>query len=122
MPQHEAMVLKVVNCARCGLIHDAVKFVPFGANSPPNYTHWATCPVSRCPILMRVEPDDDPASLDDIQLARDIQDPDMPPLTTGDLRWWETHTFGKWFGWAAGAVVVAVFVGCLALVLWSKWR
>lgn len=49
-------------CARCGLNHTGLVWVPF--SRPPTgpdgvvWTHWAICPVSGDPILMRREPDE----------------------------------------------------------------
>lgn len=43
----------VVNCARCGGLHDGVVFVPF--NRPPDeISHWAPCPKTGEPILFRI--------------------------------------------------------------------
>jgi hypothetical protein len=53
-------------CARCGQDHGPIDFDRF-INPPPNVTHWAPCPATGEPILLRlvdhagdvVEPDAD---------------------------------------------------------------
>ena len=44
----------VVNCARCGGLHDAVIFIPF-RNPAGDSTHWAMCPSTDEPILFHVK-------------------------------------------------------------------
>lgn len=44
----------VVCCARCSRDHLGLAFLMF-KNPPPNHTHWATCPETDEPILMRIE-------------------------------------------------------------------
>lgn len=56
-PAQDPQIVKtpVRNCARCGGNHD-LAFQPL-TNPPASYTHWAPCPTSGQPILMRVEDD-----------------------------------------------------------------
>lgn len=49
-------VERLTNCARCGENHDrGLCFVPIVGTPIPGATHWATCPATGQPILMRVE-------------------------------------------------------------------
>lgn len=49
--------ISVNKCARCGEDHEDLRFAEFGLpidpDSPNTLTHWATCPVSLDPILLR---------------------------------------------------------------------
>lgn len=54
------MIVKVYSCARCTRDHSDIEFKPFHLNtiSDPSgdYTHWAACPISNEPVLLRVTP------------------------------------------------------------------
>lgn len=43
---------KITNCARCGGTHPEVYFWKF-ARPPKSHSHWAICPKTHQPILMR---------------------------------------------------------------------
>lgn len=49
----------VMSCARCGQDHDELEFKPCKRGPIPTATglatHWATCPETGDPILMRIE-------------------------------------------------------------------
>jgi hypothetical protein len=45
-------------CARCGGDHDQLRFMVLGGHE--RYTHWAICPVSTQPILLRFDLDPPP--------------------------------------------------------------
>ena len=47
------LLINVRKCARCGGDHDRVGFKPF-TNPPRRFSHWAHCPKSGEPILMRL--------------------------------------------------------------------
>ncbi len=57
----EPLVTTIANCARCGGLHNDLAFSPF-TNRPPRYTHFAACPENGEPILLLIEPDDEPAA------------------------------------------------------------
>jgi hypothetical protein len=49
--------LSVGNCARCGKKHRPLMFKKFKrqTQSEPPSTHWAMCPTTKEPILMRFD-------------------------------------------------------------------
>ena len=47
--------IQVGNCARCGGYHDKVEFRPFKNGSIRDLSHWAMCPTTVEPILMRIQ-------------------------------------------------------------------
>jgi hypothetical protein len=53
------ITVDVENCARCGLDHKSLNFVPlFRPVEFENeiiYTHWRACPTNMQPILLRIE-------------------------------------------------------------------
>ena len=50
------LVESLTNCARCGQDHDrGLYFLPIVGRPIPGATHWATCPMTGQPILMRQE-------------------------------------------------------------------
>ena len=58
---HVLLPVNVHECARCGLDHTGLPFRrmtrPMEADDGLDWTHWALCPTSLDPILMRIEPD-----------------------------------------------------------------
>lgn len=67
------MVVAVTNCARCGQDHVALVFSRLKRTSD-EHTHWALCPTSVEPILMRViDVGDAPATKEKIGRGLDIQ-------------------------------------------------
>jgi hypothetical protein len=46
----------VKNCARCGGNHDQLLFCKF-QQAPPDHTHWASCPATDEPILLKIVDD-----------------------------------------------------------------
>lgn len=48
----------IEKCARCNGSHDQIRFVPFGLQSddPNAYTHFAICPSSQEPLVIKVRP------------------------------------------------------------------
>lgn len=61
----ETVTTTLVHCARCGGHHDNLPFKIFTrpvmehADIRPAYTHWAMCPESKQPILLKVLPEPD---------------------------------------------------------------
>jgi len=47
-----AYVADVINCSRCGKVHEHLRFARF-RNPPPDVSHWATCPTWSEPILLQ---------------------------------------------------------------------
>ena len=50
----DVIELDVVGCARCGDTHRKLFFKPF-VHRAAHYTHFAACPETGEPILMRVD-------------------------------------------------------------------
>lgn len=48
------LILNVERCARCGQPHDDIWFFKL-QNPPENLDHYATCPTSCQPILIKVQ-------------------------------------------------------------------
>lgn len=46
----------IINCSRCGENHTNLTFEPF-RRPPGGFTHFAPCPTTHEPILMKVIPD-----------------------------------------------------------------
>jgi len=46
--------VKIHGCARCGYDHDSIQL--YELTNPTNWTHWATCPRTDEPIMIRDEP------------------------------------------------------------------
>ena len=49
----EFFKIDVKKCARCGKDHKAVRFMKF-INPGGEYTHWAHCPFTDDPLLMKL--------------------------------------------------------------------
>jgi hypothetical protein len=56
MSEPRVVIKNIAACARCGGTHKAVRFQPF-TKPPENATHWASCPQTGEPILIRVKPE-----------------------------------------------------------------
>jgi len=48
------MIIDVICCARCEQNHYLLEFFPF-TNHNPNYSHFAYCPNTKEPILLKFE-------------------------------------------------------------------
>jgi hypothetical protein len=67
------MKVSIKRCARCGGDHLSLIFTPL-SNPPHEFTHWAMCPVSKEPILMKSIPDTPPTPYDP-DTYRDLNGP-----------------------------------------------
>lgn len=63
------MAENLLECARCGLDHAQIKFMPF-TNPPEVASHWAMCPELNEPILMSLVRNEDTAV--DKNVARNV--------------------------------------------------
>lgn len=56
MERPRSVVVRVVGCARCGATHNAWRFRGFRTPCD-GFTHWAMCPLTREPILLKIVSD-----------------------------------------------------------------
>jgi len=45
--------ISLSNCARCGGAHEQLEVKPLD-NPPDRYTHFAMCPISQQPIMVKI--------------------------------------------------------------------
>lgn len=72
MSKSKPIVTTVRCCARCGGDHESRVFTPF-ARPCDDMTHWALCPETEAPILLKVVDDDEP-ELSEANLVHDMYD------------------------------------------------
>lgn len=57
------MVDDLKSCARCGGNHDSLEFkefkIPIKDSDKETWTHWATCPSTGDPVLMKIPKSED---------------------------------------------------------------
>jgi hypothetical protein len=59
---NETIEANVTGCSRCGEYHKQLVFKKFTNpidDTNGKWTHWATCPTTGDPVLMRIVDDDD---------------------------------------------------------------
>jgi len=58
LEKRQYVTINVVKCARCGQDHAQLRFERL-LNPPSDISHWAACPVTGQPILLRFTEVDD---------------------------------------------------------------